>query len=251
MVPTFAVGRGSCIRSMVPGIALGSSLGRTFSGGRFEVIALKRLLRGAKVTFFRTYVVCCMASLVNLTRACSILVLTVSVTNSLTLCPLMGGFTGEGKGGVPIVLNYVIFSVTRVIVYFDSGVPNGGLILTYMFTLFMSFPFTILGILPNTVVTSVVRCSAMIANVGRRKVFNTTGDFVIGVNGSLTVVVIPSLIMANTTTNRGINILKLGLATITNDLFYVVTVFILLHCERGRILTAVRGTDSGGRGGYS
>ena len=117
--------------------------------------------------------------------------------------------------------------------------PGNRLVLACVFALFVSFPFAVLNVLPGAMMADIIQYDTITTGVNQEGIFGAARSFIVKMGNSLTIMIVPSLIVTGAVEEENVGILGLKLTTVAGSIFCILAILVLLQYKESDVLQAI------------
>ena len=117
--------------------------------------------------------------------------------------------------------------------------PGNRLVLACVFALFVSFPFAVLNVLPGAMMADIIQYDTITTGVNQEGIFGAARSFIVKMGNSLTIMIVPSLIVTGAVEEENVGILGLKLTAVAGSIFCILAILVLLQYKESDVLQAI------------
>lgn len=197
MLPTFILKETDFVQSVRPSVSVWGALKHAFGNKHFCLVTVAQLLEGTGMSFFQTCIMYYVTSLMGLPETASVPILALSIGGSFAMYPLVNKWAKRGGKKLPMILACAVFTFAEFFIFFCGEIPgsqNFHMVLACIFALFVSFPFAVLNILPNSMMADIIQYDTIKTGVNQEGIFSAARSFINQMGTSLAIMIVPSVI---------------------------------------------------------
>lgn len=117
--------------------------------------------------------------------------------------------------------------------------PGNRLVLACVFALFVSFPFAVLNVLTGAMMADIIQYDTITTGVNQEGIFGAARSFIVKMGNSLTIMIVPSLIVTGAVEEENVGILGLKLTAVAGSIFCILAILVLLQYKESDVLQAI------------
>lgn len=240
LVPVFVIRERDYVRSVRPNVSLGDSIRHAFANPHFRWVTLGQLLEGTGMSFFQACIMYYVTSLMGLPEEASVAVLAISIAGSLLLYPLINRWAKHRGKRLPILLGCGVFTAAEFIICLCADLPGDAMVKAVLVAVFVSFPFAVLNILPNSMMADVIQYDTITTGVNQEGIFSAARSFITKLGTSLAIMIVPSLTVVGAHAGENIGRTGLKLTALVGGLFCLGAIAAFAMYREREVLAVIR-----------
>ncbi|MEG0825465.1 MAG: MFS transporter [Oscillospiraceae bacterium] len=219
LVPVALIREKDYVSSVLPTVSLSQSIRHAFANRHFRWVTLGQLLEGTGMSFFQACIMYYVTSLMGLPEEASVAILAISIAGSLLLYPLVNRWAKHSGKRTPILLGCMVFTAAELVICFCADLPGPAMVKAVLLAVFVSFPFAVLNILPNSMMADVIQYDTITTGVNQEGIFSAARSFITKLGTSLAIMIVPSLTVIGAAAGENIGRLGLKITALVGGLF--------------------------------
>ena len=244
LIPALTIKEKDYVTSVVPKVSLKESLKHAFANPHFRWVTLGQLLEHTGMAFFQACIMFYVTTLMGLPETYSVPIMAISIAGSLALYPAINKWAKNKGKKMPIIWGCIVFTIAEVIICFSDRMPGNTMLMACLFALFVSFPFAVLNVLPNSMMADVIQYDTVTTGTNQEGIFAAARSFVVKLGTSLTIMIVPSLTAIGAVAGENVGKAGLRWTAAIGGLFTLLAVFAFIKYREKEVLDTIRGDKS-------
>lgn len=240
LVPTLTIREKDYVSSVIPQISLKESLKHAFANKHFRVVTLGQLLEHTGMTIFQACIMFYVTILMGLEEVYSVPILAISIAGSIALYPAINKWAKAKGKKMPLIWGCLVFIVAEVIICFSDVIPGNKLVMGCLFALFVSFPFTVLNVLPHSMMADVIQYDTITTGTNQEGIFAAARSFIVKMGSSLTIMIVPSVVVIGAVVGENVGKTGLKWTAALGGFFTLLGVIVLSRYREKEVLATIR-----------
>lgn len=240
LVPAVTICEKDYVSSVIPKISLKESLKHAFANKHFRVVTLGQLLEHTGMSFFQACIMFYVTTLMGLDEVYSVPILAISIAGSLAMYPAINKWAKTKGKRILLIWGCLVFTVAEAIVCVSDKVPGNKLVMGCLFALFVSFPFAVLNVLPNSMMADVIQYDTITTGINQEGIFAAARSFIVKMGTSLTIMIVPSLTVLGAAAGENVGKTGLKWTAILGGIFTLLSAIVLFTYREKEVLATIR-----------
>lgn len=241
LAPAITIREKDYVSSVVPKVSLKESLRHAFANPYFRVVTAGQLLEHTGMAFFQACIMFYVTTLMGLPEVYSVPILAISIAGSLALYPMVNKWAKSKGKKLPLIWGCAVFTVAEAIICFSDRMPGNKLVMACLFALFVSFPFAVLNVLPDSMMADVIQYDTITTGTNQEGIFAAARSFVVKMGTSLTIMIVPSLTVIGAAAGENVGKAGLRWTAVLGGLFTLLAMLVFFRYREKEVLEVCRG----------
>lgn len=203
----------------------------------FVLYGLGDLFSGVSMAFFQTSMLYYITMLLNVQESQSFLVMLAAIAVALCLFPFIVSFSRKYNKKTLLVTAGIVFTIVFAFIYFGDKIaalaPGKELYIGLLMGLVVAFPFAVINILPQSVLSDIIQQDSLKTGVNREGFFSATKTFIEKIASAVAMMVVSSVLAVGAVNGESVGIKGVKLTGVYAGVFSLLSlIFFSLYNEK-------------------
>lgn len=203
----------------------------------FVLYGLGDLFSGVSMAFFQTSMLYYITMLLNVPESQSFLVMLAAIAVALCLFPFIVSFSRKYNKKTLLVTAGIVFTIVFAFIYFGDKIAalalGKELYIGLLMGLVVAFPFAVINILPQSVLSDIIQQDSLKTGVNREGFFSATKTFIEKIASAVAMMVVSSVLAVGAVNGESVGIKGVKLTGVYAGVFSLLSlIFFSLYNEK-------------------